>query len=86
MPRGAYDLTDPAAYKSSAAAEAITMHQRQVKQEQAIAAAEQAATKDQKLIKSKKSRGIVDARKATKEAAKTDGQASEAHNEAPLKP
>ncbi|CAO2654693.1 Nn.00g114260.m01.CDS01 [Neocucurbitaria sp. VM-36] len=86
MPRGAYDMTDPAAYKSSAAADAISLHESQVKQEQATFAKEQAAAHIEKLIKSKKSRGIVDARKAAKEATKPIEQLSKDGNDALVKP
>ncbi|KAF1944348.1 hypothetical protein EJ02DRAFT_432438 [Clathrospora elynae] len=87
MGRGAYDTTDPSASKSSAAMEAIRQHDIEKMAEATQAAQEEAVAALAKLVKSKKSRGIVAARNPTKEeAAQAETNESEAEGEATAKP
>jgi hypothetical protein len=58
MGRGAYDTTNPAGAKSAAAMEAIRRHNIERVAEAKITEATQAAADYEKLVRSKKSRGI----------------------------
>ena len=78
MGRGGYDTTNPAASKSAAAMEAIRQANIQRAAEAKIAAEAQAAADYEKLKRSKKSRGIVDARKAAKKAKEEEEEAAQA--------
>jgi hypothetical protein len=59
MGRGAYDTTNPSGAKSAAAMEAIRRHNIERAAEAKVAEAAQAAAAHEKLVRSKKSRGIV---------------------------
>ncbi|KAF1839521.1 hypothetical protein BDW02DRAFT_585178 [Decorospora gaudefroyi] len=59
MGRGAYDATSPAAYKSSAAMETLRFNEIKKAKEAKITAKEQEEEAEAKLIRSKKSRGIM---------------------------
>ncbi|KAH3909723.1 hypothetical protein HBI56_058470 [Parastagonospora nodorum] len=67
MGRGAYDNTDASQPRSSAAASAIDAHHAKQARSQREAEAQQAVQDEAKMIRSKKSRGIMAARRAAKE-------------------
>ncbi|CAG5161155.1 uncharacterized protein ALTATR162_LOCUS5972 [Alternaria atra] len=88
MGRGAYDTTYVCNDKDSAAAVAIAMHSAKAAEAAKIAAVEAAESAEAKLIRSKKSRGILAARKTAKEqaAAQTDTYESEGDSDMTEKP
>jgi hypothetical protein len=59
MGRGAYDTTNPSLAGSSVAMEAIRQHNIERAEEAVVAAEAQASEDYAKLVRSKKSRGIV---------------------------
>ncbi|CAN9083731.1 hypothetical protein CUC08_Gglean001130 [Alternaria sp. MG1] len=93
MGRGAlvmplYDTTYVCNEKDSAAAVAIAMHSAKAAEAAKVAAVKAAEAAEAKLVRSKKSRGILAARKAAREqaAAQTDTYASEGDSDTTEKP
>ncbi|KAI4961355.1 hypothetical protein J4E86_000383 [Alternaria arbusti] len=74
MGRAGYETTYVCSDKDSAAADAIAMHEK-------IAAIEAAEAAEAKFIRSKKSRGIVAARKAAKDKATSQAGAYESEGD-----
>ncbi|KAB2110727.1 hypothetical protein AG0111_0g505 [Alternaria gaisen] len=88
MGRGAYDTTYVCNEKDSAAAVAIAMHSAKAAEAAKVAAVKAAEAAEAKLVRSKKSRGILAARKAAREqaAVQTDTYASEGDSDTTEKP
>ncbi|KAJ4317217.1 ndufs4 NADH dehydrogenase Fe-S protein subunit [Neodidymelliopsis sp. IMI 364377] len=79
MGRSGYDLTDPGRDKSSAAAITLRWHEEKTAKEAHVATLQAAEDAQQKLIRSKRSRGIMVAKKAAKEAEIKSGPADGDH-------
>ncbi|KAI4713743.1 hypothetical protein J4E89_001190 [Alternaria sp. Ai002NY15] len=81
MGRAGYETTYVCNDKDSAAADAIAMHEVKRAEAAKIAAIEAAEAAEAKFIRSKKSRGIVAARKAAKDKATSQAGAYESEGD-----